>query len=188
MPPVPTSPVPPGNDETGTEVPATSRARSARSATPAPCSAFSRASLPTLGILCAFACGGAGGRGAQSDAHATTDSTDFDCERYATASEFEGVNAETRTHLRSMCELESEFQRFVADRRSCKTAADCTTVQASCPFDCAVAVASSERESVTAKYEQLSERFRTEGSSCEYECGDAKGADCIEGVCALESK
>jgi hypothetical protein len=143
-----------------------------------------RCVLVAVGVL---ACGGAGGKGGGSTAD-SADPSSFDCAEYGTSQEFEGLEPETREHLRAMCEIEAEFEQFAAERRGCKTSADCTTVETSCPFGCAVAVATSSRADVTAKYEELSERFRAEGSDCKYECGDRDAAVCVDGSCRLEKE
>jgi hypothetical protein len=139
-----------------------------------------------VGALAAFACAGGRGTGVQSSDD--PDPATFDCHAYGTSAEFEGLEADTRERLRSMCELEAEFEQFAAARRGCKSSDECVTVATSCPFGCATAVASISRDEVHAKFEELRERFRVGGSSCEYECDGAGEAACVQGVCALERR
>jgi hypothetical protein len=132
------------------------------------------------------ACGASSGPGASSGSSLTTaEAHDFDCGAYESSAEFEGLNPETRKHLRAMCDIEVDFEHYASERRGCKSDADCVALDASCPFGCTVPVAAKEKAAVQAKYEELRARFHAEGSACDYQCGSAASVTCQDGSCAL---
>jgi hypothetical protein len=81
---------------------------------------------------------------------------------------------------RNECELNEELRSFVATRRSCTVAADCSIVLPACPFGCGIPVAAKYKGEVWAKVEELSKRVRF---PCAYTCHPTSRVACDEGSC-----
>jgi hypothetical protein len=106
-----------------------------------------------------------------------------DCSRYETAPEYRDLSADDRARSRATCEAKEEFRSFVAARQSCSSAAECTIVSGSCPFDCYVPVRANVRAEVTAKLETLGARLDKAGNRCVYRCVGPPVAACDAGRC-----
>jgi hypothetical protein len=137
--------------------------------------------------ICAVACGGSADRSGGAKGGEAAALSTFDCHEYGTSAAFEGLDPDTRNHLHAVCEMELEFEQYASARRSCRVAADCVAVKTSCPFGCAVAVATSSRADVLAKYEEIRQRVHAEGVHCSEACESMPEIACVEGLCRLDA-
>jgi hypothetical protein len=101
----------------------------------------------------------------------------------AQQSESEGTWQRLMGQRRLACNLDEELRAFVAARRGCTTDADCALLFSPCVFRCDIPVAAGHAAEVTAKLEELKQRYEAQGFSCAHKCRRASAVACDQGSC-----
>ena len=116
-------------------------------------------------------------------AQAARQTAPLDCGIYDTSPDFRDAPPHFIENARTTCELQEELRSFLVVRQQCHRSADCTTVASHCPFGCGIPVAGSFVTEVTAKLQNLQERYEANGWSCKYKCSPTRYSTCFEGRC-----
>lgn len=89
---------------------------------------------------------------------------------------------EARDQYTWRCQIERQFNAYLAERKTCAEDSECTVVQTNCPFGCGVAVAKLYATAVATEHDRLLAEFNKR-SECKYKCNPVVSASCERHRC-----